>query len=335
MMVGKEIEIWNQSDKTKALKWLNGLKRKGPAYLKPGQHVSKEQLLQTFGFKEFSFDRGISRKERQLHLDMAYEGFMDMAQALEINPNDISLNGKLSVEFKNPLRIGSRISPACTSYTRGLIGLNRTDGAGCFAHEWAHAIDSQLSFFLCFSKGHLTSKAINEGKDCSAADIKIPEAMPELVRLMKNCPARAETNTELFRNKMSYPSKARTLKQNESGNAVSDSNFYIEARRLDRLRLVLKNNDINKKVSNKIVGNSEMNEYYASIEEMFARSFESYIESKLSTMGIQSQYVSLIYPAKELYPYGDEKEKIDAAFNELFKELKDIGFLHEWKESLR
>lgn len=253
-----------------------------------------------------------------------------MAQALEIRPSDISLNGKLSVAIKNPLRVGSRMACACTNYSSGLIELNRTDGAGCFAHEWAHGLDSQLSFYLGFTKEKLTSKAINDEKCCPSDEKMFPEAMSELVRVMKSCPARTETNTELIRNKMVHLNKAKTLKPKESNSIVSDSDFYIEAKTLDRLRLIIKIDSKSKEVSN-----SEMNIYYASIEEMFARSFESYIESKLSTMGIQSQYVSLIYPAKELYPYGDEKAKIDAAFNELFKELKDIGFLHEWKEPLR
>ena len=76
--------------------------------------------------------------ERQLHLNHAYDSFMDLAEILNVPPKALSLNGFLGVA------IGAQGSGAhAAHFVPGVneINLTRTAGAGAMAHEWAHALD--------------------------------------------------------------------------------------------------------------------------------------------------------------------------------------------------
>jgi hypothetical protein len=69
-------------------------------------------------------------------------------------------------------------------------------------------------------------------------------------------------------------------------------------------------------------------DYYSKREEMGARAFEAYIQDKLSSKGIKSQYLGAKaknsdYPGSlRPFPHAEEREAINAAFDNLFKVLK-------------
>jgi hypothetical protein len=83
--------------------------------------------------------KGDSNKaERQLHLNHAYDSFMDLAELLGVPPKAMSLNGMLG------LAIGAQGGGnAAAHFVPGVneINLTRTSGAGSLAHEWGHALD--------------------------------------------------------------------------------------------------------------------------------------------------------------------------------------------------
>jgi mRNA-degrading endonuclease RelE of RelBE toxin-antitoxin system len=73
-----------------------------------------------------------------------------------------------------------------------------------------------------------------------------------------------------------------------------------------------------------------MSKYWSAPHEMAARAFQSYIEDKLAEQGRQNDYLSVnannaVYSAADFYPYpeGDERIAINAAFDQLFKAIRD------------
>lgn len=98
--------------------------------------------LNTFGFAGGEFGNWMSEKDRQASLNFGYDALMDLADALEIEPEDISLGGELSIAF------GSRGRAGAFAHYEPLyqvINLTKMKGAGSLAHEWGHALDNILS----------------------------------------------------------------------------------------------------------------------------------------------------------------------------------------------
>lgn len=119
--------------------------RTGPAHRRPDEDISSERLMQSFGFRGVNFGnwmKGDSKakvRERQLHLNHAYDALMDLSDITGLPPRALSLEGKLGIAF-GAQGSGGR---GAAHFVPGLneINLTRTSGAGGIAHEWAHALD--------------------------------------------------------------------------------------------------------------------------------------------------------------------------------------------------
>lgn len=120
--------------------------RTGPAHRQEGVEISSEALMITFGFRGVNFGNWMqgdaNANERQMHLNHAYDAFMDLASILEVPPSAISLNGLLGLAFG-----AQGNGKAAAHFVPGLneINVTRTAGAGAIAHEWAHAFDHSLA----------------------------------------------------------------------------------------------------------------------------------------------------------------------------------------------
>lgn len=132
-----------QPDKESAR--VEAAKRTGPEFRKDGENITSERLLETFGLRGVNFGnwlKGSSPKllrERQLHLNHAYDALMDLAELTGLPPKALSLNGMLG------LAIGAQGSGGVNAahFVPGVneINITRAHGAGSLAHEWAHALD--------------------------------------------------------------------------------------------------------------------------------------------------------------------------------------------------
>lgn len=88
----------------------------------------------------------------------------------------------------------------------------------------------------------------------------------------------------------------------------------------------------------KMMGRKTM--YFAKIEEMWARAFESYIYDKLKAKGITNTYLvhsvnNSDYALFNPYPAGEERQNINKAFDNLFKVMKEENKLHSNNEDIR
>ena len=119
--------------------------RSGPAFRQEGEDITSDRLMETFGLRGVNFGnwlKGNSPKllrERQLHLNHAFDALMDLADLTGLPPKALSLNGMLG------LAIGAQGNGggAAAHFVPGVneINITREHGAGSLAHEWAHALD--------------------------------------------------------------------------------------------------------------------------------------------------------------------------------------------------
>lgn len=102
--------------------------------------VKGADFMQAFGFRGVEFGNWNNQEERQVVMNEAYDGLLDLAEAMGIPPRAISLGGQLALAFGAR---GQGLSGARAHYEtdRSVINLTKLNGAGALAHEWWHAVD--------------------------------------------------------------------------------------------------------------------------------------------------------------------------------------------------
>lgn len=110
--------------------------------IRGGQNIDTEIFQAHFGFRGGEFGNWVKQDTRQKLLNETFEAITDLVQVLDIDPKVISLNGQLGIAF------GARGSGSASAHyepDKVVINLTKTKGAGCFAHEWWHALDNYFS----------------------------------------------------------------------------------------------------------------------------------------------------------------------------------------------
>ena len=122
---------------------LKDVHRTGLDY-RAGKDATGEDFLRDFGIKGGEFGNWLSENDRKESLNYGYDAFCDLADALDIELTDISLNGTLSIGFGSR---GQGLSGAVAHYepARKVINLTKMKGAGSLAHEWWHAFEDYAS----------------------------------------------------------------------------------------------------------------------------------------------------------------------------------------------
>lgn len=105
-------------------------------------NVTPEMFSEAFGFRGVEFGNWVEQSKRQKDLNQAYDGLMDLAEALDIQPKALSLNGQLGLAFGARGKGGK--NPAAAHYEPNsvIINLTKKAGSGSLAHEWWHALDN-------------------------------------------------------------------------------------------------------------------------------------------------------------------------------------------------
>ena len=117
--------------------------RVGVARRPDDRPVSSQDLIDTFGFRGINFGNWMKGDanvaERQLHLNHAYDSFMDLAEVLGVEPRAMSLGGTLGLAIGAQGNGGTYAAHFMPGVNE--INITRTSGAGSLAHEWGHALD--------------------------------------------------------------------------------------------------------------------------------------------------------------------------------------------------
>lgn len=131
-------------DKELHVPHLASVKRFGEDW-REGRDVTAEELLEKFGFRAIEYGEWLPQKERQEVINMAYDSFADLAQALNLRPKDVSLGGELAVAFGARGTGGRGAALAHFEPGRFVMNMTRMKGAGSLAHEWFHAFDRKMA----------------------------------------------------------------------------------------------------------------------------------------------------------------------------------------------
>ncbi len=131
-------------DKELHVPHLASVKRFGEDW-REGRDVTAEELLDQFGFRAIEYGEWLPQKERQEVINMAYDSFADLAQALNLRPKDVSLGGELAVAFGARGTGGRGAALAHFEPGRFVMNMTRMKGAGSLAHEWFHAFDRKMA----------------------------------------------------------------------------------------------------------------------------------------------------------------------------------------------
>lgn len=161
---------------------LEKVERTGKNYLN-GRMVDDELWQKTFSFRGVEFGNWTSQKHRQVSLNMAYEALLDLAAGLEIENTDVAFNSTLGLGF------GSRGYSAASAHyelDREVINLTKMHGAGCLAHEWAHALDDKIGKFYGSQFGKLASEASDKSM--------LPLSFRDILAAMKTADNGEETD---------------------------------------------------------------------------------------------------------------------------------------------
>jgi hypothetical protein len=129
-----------------------------------GKDITPEQFNDAFGFRGVEFGNWVTKtNERQMALNNAYDGLMDLAEILDIPAQAISLNGELGLAFGSRGRGGKNAAAAHYEPDKMAINLTRKQGAGSLAHEWFHALDNFFSRSRKYPGEFVSARAIQLG----------------------------------------------------------------------------------------------------------------------------------------------------------------------------
>lgn len=105
--------------------------------------ATREMFIETFNPRAIEFGNWNNQEERQQVMNHAYDGLLDLADALGLPPKALMLNGELAIAFGAR---GQGLSGAKAHYETdyGIINLTKMKGAGSLAHEWLHALDHYI-----------------------------------------------------------------------------------------------------------------------------------------------------------------------------------------------
>lgn len=329
---------------------LDKLERTGKDYLQ-GRNMTSENFINEFGFRGVEFGNWTASDERQRMVNMAYEALMDTADILNVDPKVLSLDGTLGIAFgaRGKSNANAHYEPA-----KRVINLTKIKGAGALAHEWGHALDHYL--------GELDTKREGKGSTLMATEQRaLPNLRPEVedaLRSIKEAMDIRKLNRDESAQKMQQSidqidndiAKAKERMERYRGNDaqneyVKSLESYIKgleekkARETNALKEVQEGGNVPVKYASQKsdfrknaeeLDKTRSKPYYSTRAEMFARTFESYVNDKVKAQKNKSDYLvhstdSSIYSVlygNNPYPEGQERSAINQAYDELFSTLR-------------
>jgi superfamily II DNA or RNA helicase len=258
---------------TRPFRWERVAEREGREPRVGGRPVAganAEAMAKEFGFRNVQFGNWISDQDAETHLQAAHGALYDLADLLGISDATVGLQGRLALAF------GGRGSGKASAHYEGgaeIINLTKFAGGGSLAHEWSHALDN------------IVSKMANPGS--TSAGLWVSEgshgALPEAVasawqgvmgRIMW---ADAETAGKASR-MLDLSARSRDLTREEHRELAKlkrESTDWKRSRFYERSAGMTKTE----------------NSYWTRPRELFARAFESWVETRLEKDGRANTYL--------------------------------------------
>ena len=333
---------------------LEKIERSGPDYRK-GKNITAKDFMDTFGFRGVDFGNWAANDERQRLVNFAFDALHDMARVIGIKPKAVSLNGQLGISFGSRGQGGRGAGAAHYEPGSGIINMTKMNGAGSLAHEWGHALDDYLGKpvgSMGLSGGRWTPKHSHDYWNNSsflgqktALKPKLRQAVNKLMHDNFNVEEddtaaveRVEKEVEEAKKTLDgWISWGRNHPKNHRKTADAVQWWENKIKRLNDMldkgfrKKIVPSNYVTE--SQKISGKGD---YWVRPEELFARSWESFIFDKLKAEGFQSQY--LVQGVEETrfgpgyrgnpYPAGEERKRINADYERLLKAMSAVEGIH-------
>lgn len=315
----------------------------------------KYRLEKTFGLGMLQRGEKISKKDLEHHLRHTEMALHDLADVMGLDPKDVSLNGRLKIAF------GARgTGNAAAHFEPGekVINLTRFAGAGTLAHEWGHFLDNVLAETGGADlEGRIgvygtTTPAVLKDPELRTRVNAVLEAMREPVDKVKAAAehkaAVDKVTSELAEKRKVFEAAGKARNDIAAGlkaahptdwnqrpewlaagkavtDAIDDYNATVKEYNTRKSLTVTSNFMRDAKERDA----AKKKPYWSTSLEMFARGFEGYVQDKLEDNGRRNSY--LVDGTRGLddvpYPQGQERKRINQAFDQLFAHLRSTGTL--------
>lgn len=250
----------------------------------------KDSSTATFPFRGVQFGNWTNQNDRQENLNMSFDAFKDLAKALHIHDEDVTLGGQLAIAY------GARgHSGAVAHYepAENVINLTKMRGAGSLGHEWGHALDNYIA-------KQIGSHEMFASDGASIDHIYgVDNPMVNLLNTMKY--DNSDTGRTQFYRDAKALDGAYSTTGNQKGSNKKGLYWSSEAEMFARAFASYVHDKLGE--SDYLVGHSEGN--YPITKK----------DGTETTVSIS--------------PQGKEKERINDAFDKLFERLKELEILHD------
>lgn len=250
----------------------------------------KDSSTATFPFRGVQFGNWTNQNDRQENLNISFDAFKDLAKALHIHDEDVTLGGQLAIAY------GARgHSGAVAHYepAENVINLTKMRGAGSLGHEWGHALDNYIA-------KQIGSHEMYASEGASIDHIYgVDNPMVNLLNTMKY--DNSDTGRTQFYRDAKALDGAYSTTGNQKGSNKKGLYWSSEAEMFARAFASYVHDKLGE--SDYLVGHSEGN--YPITKK----------DGTETTVSIS--------------PQGKEKERINDAFDKLFERLKELEILHD------
>ncbi len=323
---------------------------------------STKELKDEFGFRDIQSGDWILKEKSsaEFHVKNTAAAMFDLSDIIGIDHKALGFNGRLAMAFGARGRGGAL---AHYEPVQRVINLTKMRGGGSLGHEWFHAIDNILGEVLGNEEAVGASNFLTENPSLASnpkisnAFKDLQDAMfigdtytPEVFKLTEKDIELAKLN--INPDKLNRTTKAILDAGNASGAVRAIDDMYGRTNRSRRSKrhtvwrkvaaayynqdkagetVVLETGPISSKYKANSVSldGTRAKPYWSTTVEMAARAFQAYLEDSLEAQGRRNDYLSyganndLYDSAHKAYPEGDERARINAAFDKLFKVIKD------------
>lgn len=322
--------------------------------------VKADDFVNDLGFRGIEFGNWSAQDERQRILNMAYDGLMDLAEIMGVPPKAMSLNGTLGMAFgaRGGGRFAAHYEPGKLVINMTKI---RGGGSMAheWAHAMDHyfgELDKPDAYttqargasgwysedqYLGVPRKRM-ERVGNEWKNVEKMrlDNLRPEMAAAFDEVMRALFSKQITKAEMVRSHELDLERTEALARNETQadlKAMYQNMAQNKRQALNELRgdpegtmYAGRGRSDYASQAQALSGKSE-NGYWTRPTEMFARAFESWVFDRVTAMGARSDY--LVHGVEEdrfaggaykgnPYPAGEERARINAAFDKLAQTIK-------------
>ncbi len=241
-------------------------------------------------FRAVQFGNSVTDEEREHHTRKCAEAMADLADVLGIPDEYVSWKGRLGIAF------GARGKGNAVAHyepDKQVINLTRKSGVGSLAHEWGHFFDHMLG-------GGEILQSTRGGREA----VHFSDLGPESYEYKDG----KSTRTDRTKDPMWQAFDKLRLSWESSGfrkRLLGELAERVDEGRISRAKAA----------------------YWTSKTEVFARTFERYVQRRLDAVGHKNTYLAGIetkgYKEGGLWPTDEEADAMTPAFEAIFREFSE------------